>query len=126
MDVEFRNVVKAIDLNVQLVCQPPNSPDMNTLDLGYFNAIQSLQHKAAPRNIDELILAVYECFEALHWSKLNDVFLTLQKVMEVCILHDGRNDYKLAHMSKRKLENLAQLPVSIKISKPLQNKINTL
>ena len=28
-------------------------------DLGYFNAIQSLQHKAAPQNIDELILAVY-------------------------------------------------------------------
>ena len=83
MDVEFRNVVKAIDLNVQLVCQPPNSPNMNVLDLGFFNAIQSLQHKAAPRNIDELIWAVYESFEALHWSNLNDIFLTLQKVMGV-------------------------------------------
>ena len=29
MDVEFCNAVKANDLNVQLVCQPPNSPDMN-------------------------------------------------------------------------------------------------
>ena len=99
---------------------------MNVLDLGYFNAIHSLQHKAAPRNIDELILAVYEIFEALQWSKLNNIFLTLQKVMEVCTLHDGRNDYKLPHMSKRKLENLVQLPVSIKISKALEKKINTL
>ena len=106
--------------------QPPNSPDMNVLDLGYFNAIQSLQHKAAPQNIDELILAVYESFDALHWSKLKDIFLTLQKVMEVCILHNGRNDYKLPHMSKCKLENLGQLPMSIKVSEALENKINTL
>ena len=83
MDVEFCNAVEALDLNVQLVCQPPNSPNMNVLDLGFFNAIQSLQHKAAPRNIDELIWAVYESFEALHWSNLNDIFLTLQKVMGV-------------------------------------------
>ena len=38
----------------------------------------------------------------------------------------GRNDYKLPDMSKRKLENLAQLPMSIKISKAFENKINTL
>mmetsp|Transcript_19480 Transcript_19480/g.28658 ORF Transcript_19480/g.28658 Transcript_19480/m.28658 type:complete len:180 (-) Transcript_19480:8-547(-) len=126
MDMEFCNAVKALDLNVQLVCQPPNSPDMNMLDLGYFNAIQSLQHKAAPQNIDELILAVYESFKALHWSKLNNIFLMLQKVMEVCILHDGRNDYKLPHMSKHKLENLGQLPMSIKVGQALENKINTL
>ena len=126
MDVEFCNAVEALDLNVQLVCQPPNSPNMNVLDLGFFNAIQSLQHKAAPRNIDELIWAVYESFEALHWSNLNDIFLTLQKVMGVWILHDGRNDYKLPHMSKRKLENLEQLPMSIIISEALENKINTL
>ena len=99
---------------------------MNVLDLGYFNAIQSLQHKTAPRNIDELISAVYESFEDLHWSKLNNIFLTLQNVMEVCILHDGRNDFKLPHMSKRKLENLGQLPMSIKVSEALENKINTL
>mmetsp|Transcript_14806 Transcript_14806/g.21169 ORF Transcript_14806/g.21169 Transcript_14806/m.21169 type:complete len:280 (-) Transcript_14806:44-883(-) len=126
MDVEFCNAVQALDLNVQLVCQPPNSPDMNVLDLGYFNAIQSLQHQEALQNIDELISAVYESFEALRWSKLNNIFLTLQKVMEVCILHDGRNDYKLPYMSKRKLEKLGQLPMSIKVSKALENKINTL
>ena len=126
VNMEFCNAVQALDLNVQLVCQPPNSPDMNVLDLGYFNAIQSLQHKTAPRDIDKLITAVYESFQSLHWSKLNDIFLTLQKVMEACILHDGKNDYKLPHMSKRKLENLQQLPTSIKVSETLENKINTL
>ncbi|KAF0684088.1 hypothetical protein As57867_023838, partial [Aphanomyces stellatus] len=28
---------------MQIVCQPPNSPDMNVLDLGFFRAIQTLQ-----------------------------------------------------------------------------------
>ena len=77
MDVEFHNEVETLDLNVQLVCQPPNSPDMNILDLGYFNDIQSLQHQAAPRNIDELVSAVHQSVDGLHWSKLNDIFLTL-------------------------------------------------
>jgi hypothetical protein len=76
------------------------------LDLGYFNAIQSLQHKAAPKNIDELITAVKDSFENLYHSKLNDNSLTLQKVMELCLLHEGNNDYKLPHIGKRKLEQL--------------------
>ncbi|KAL4163474.1 hypothetical protein KRP22_004903 [Phytophthora ramorum] len=28
--------------NIQMECQPPRSPDCNILDLGFFNAIQSL------------------------------------------------------------------------------------
>lgn len=35
--------------------QPPNNPDINVLDLGLFNAIQTLQYQTAARNIDELI-----------------------------------------------------------------------
>ncbi|OWY91056.1 hypothetical protein PHMEG_00040526, partial [Phytophthora megakarya] len=35
--------------------QPPNSPDTNILDLGYFCSIQALQYEECPRNIDELI-----------------------------------------------------------------------
>ena len=31
--------------NITFQCQPPNSPDLNVLDLGYFNSIQALQHK---------------------------------------------------------------------------------
>jgi hypothetical protein len=33
--------------------QPPNSPDFIVLELGFFAAIQALQHQSA--NIDELI-----------------------------------------------------------------------
>ena len=118
--------MKKIVLNLQIVQQPANSPDLNVLDLGYFTAIQSLQHQASPQNIDELISEVYVSFECLHWSKLNDIFLTLQKVMEICIIHDGMNNYKIPHMSKRKLEALGELPMSIKVRKALQSKLKEL
>ncbi len=34
--------------NIDLVPQPPNSPDLNILDLGLFNGLQSLQYKTSP------------------------------------------------------------------------------
>ncbi|KAK9098758.1 hypothetical protein Syun_025803 [Stephania yunnanensis] len=35
-DVEFYQVAKQYGFNIHLMCQPPNSPDMNVLDLGFF------------------------------------------------------------------------------------------
>lgn len=40
------------------MCQPPNSPDLNVLDLGFFRAIQSLKYKEASKTIDELVSGV--------------------------------------------------------------------
>ena len=45
------------------MCQPPNSRDLNILDLGFFSAIQSLQHKACPKTIEDLVAVVEESFE---------------------------------------------------------------
>lgn len=39
---------------IRLMCQPANSPDLNILDLGFFSAIQSLQHKESPKTIVNL------------------------------------------------------------------------
>ena len=43
-DPEFVAAATADGWNISLYCQPPNSPDTNVLDLGFFGAIQSLQH----------------------------------------------------------------------------------
>ncbi|KAG3094513.1 hypothetical protein PC121_g2980 [Phytophthora cactorum] len=32
---------------IQMRCQPPRSPDLNVLDLGYFSSIQALQYRKA-------------------------------------------------------------------------------
>lgn len=110
-------------MQIELVCQPPNSPDLNVLDLGYFNAIQSIQHQQAPNNVDQLIEAMEESFNKLQKSKLNNTFLSLQLAMEQVILVDGDNNYKLRHMSKEKLEREGKLEVSITISDELQQKL---
>ena len=44
--------------------QPPNSPDMNILDLGFFNSIQSLQDRTTPTTIDQLVAEVERAFWA--------------------------------------------------------------
>ncbi|KAF0687490.1 Aste57867_20762 [Aphanomyces stellatus] len=45
--------------------QPPNSPDLNVLDLGFFASIQSLQYKVISYSIDGVIDATLLAFEML-------------------------------------------------------------
>ena len=92
--------------------QPPNSPHFNVLDLGFFNSIQSLQHKAAPGDIDDLVIAVERAYEELSYEKLENVFLSLQKVMESTMLRKGSNGYALSHMKKATLRHRGTLPIA--------------
>ena len=73
--------------------------------------------------MEELVETVGTCFDRLHWMKINNNFLTLQKVMECIILCDGNNDYKMPHISKEKLERTGQLPMSIKILDEIKAKL---
>ena len=81
-----------------------------------FNSIQSLQEEEAPTNIDELVEVVENSYAKFNTRKLNNVFLTLQKVMEAVILCNGSNSYKLPHISKEALERRGELPISITVS----------
>ena len=93
--------------------QPPNSPDLNVLDLGFFNSIQTLQHEKAPTNIDELVAAVEEAYWEQDPETVNNIFLTQQKVMECVMKSEGKNNYKLPHMNKKRLSKLGKLPMSV-------------
>ncbi|VFR02870.1 unnamed protein product [Cuscuta campestris] len=54
---DFMTAGNANGFNITLSNQPPNSPDLNILDLGFFRAIQSLKEKYAPKNLAELVEA---------------------------------------------------------------------
>ena len=123
IDEEFGKAVDDVGWDIKLVCQPPNSPDLNVLDLGYFAAIQCLQYKKNAKNVNELIQAVYDSFDELGHHKLNNIFLTLQGVMEQIILNDGGNDYKLPHMNKAKLARNNELPLTLIASDDVRMKI---
>ena len=98
--------------NISLFNQPPNSPDLNVLDLGYFNAIQALQNKENMIKIDDLIGVVDKSFDDLEPDTLNHTFLTLQAVMECCLKDGGGNSYTLPHKGKAKLQRNGLLPRS--------------
>ncbi|XP_038679429.1 uncharacterized protein LOC119980705 [Tripterygium wilfordii] len=112
-DVEFQQVVETYGLDIRLCCQPPNSHDLNVLDLGFFRAIESLQHQEAPTIVDEFVLAVDKAFDMFPSEDLNNVFLTLQTCMVEILRNFGGNNYKNLHVNKQKLIRDGELPICI-------------
>ena len=102
-DMEFREAVEEIGLNLTVFTQLPNSPDTNILDLGFFRAIQSFNDDC-PANEEELIKSVEKAYGEYPFCKLNRVWLTLQSCLNMIIENDGGNDYKIPHMGKESME----------------------
>ena len=61
-DDEFNEVLIDQNINTELCTQAANSPDVNLLDLGFFQAIQSF-NDAAPKNEEQLIQSVCEAYK---------------------------------------------------------------
>lgn len=100
--------------NIRLLFQPPNSPDLNVLDLGFFTSIQCIQYRQPTHGIENLIRAVTEAFEETSTTTLDNIFLTLQSVMQCILLNEGGNRYSLPHIGKEALRKRGELPTSIK------------
>ncbi|XP_058223181.1 uncharacterized protein LOC131332888 [Rhododendron vialii] len=109
LDPQFLEAAHEDGLNICLSFQPPNSPNMNVLDLGFFTSIQSLQHQHAPSTIDQLVSVVEKSFEELSSQTLNHVFLTLQTCMVEVMNVYGGNNYKLPHLGKGQLVRIGNL-----------------
>ena len=98
-NVEFKEAVDEIGLNLTVFTQSPNSPDTNILDLGFFRAIQSFNDDC-PANEEEWIKLVEKAYSEYPMCKLNHVWFTLQSCLNMIIENDGGNDYKIPHMGK--------------------------
>lgn len=118
-DPQFVAAASSDGFDIRLRCQPSNSPDMNVLDLGFFNAIQALQHQTGANSIDQLIAAVESSFNELSHETLNKVFLTLQTCLEATMRCGGSNDYKIPHIGKDRLMLSGELPVAIGVNPDL-------
>jgi hypothetical protein len=113
-DEEFCRAASQDGFDIRLMRQPPNSPDLNVLDLGYFRSIQSLQQKESTNTIDELLAAVERTFEEYDSIISNRIFLTLQSCMIEVMKTRGSNNYKTPHMNKEALESQDELPTQLK------------
>jgi hypothetical protein len=96
--------------------QPANSPDLNILDLGFFNAIQSLQTKMPAYNIGDLIRNVRLAYDNTLAVTLENVFYTLQSVMNSIVECGGRNNFKITHLGKEAKRRRGELQESIEWS----------
>ena len=114
-DMEFKEAVAEIGLNLTVFTQSPNSPDTNILDLGFFRAIQ-LFNDDCPANEEELIKLVEKAYGEYPYRKLNHVWLTLQSCLNKIIENDGGNNYKIPHMGKQSLQRRGLLPVVLDVT----------
>ncbi|CAI8608586.1 unnamed protein product [Vicia faba] len=105
--------------DIRLSCQPPNSPDLNVLDLGFFNAIQSLQQKEVSKSVDELIEVVQNSYDNFSSKQSDKIFLTLQSCMIEIMKIKGSNNYRIPHMKKEVLLNRGILPTQLKCDREL-------
>ncbi|VFR00938.1 unnamed protein product [Cuscuta campestris] len=126
VDCDFMAAANRNGFHITLNNQPPNSPDLNVLDLGFFRAIQSLKDQCAPTTVVELIEAVEGAYNALSPECLNKVWLSYQQVMTKVMEHEGNNNYKLPHMGKDRLAREGNLPKCLNIDQALIEKAATL
>jgi hypothetical protein len=101
---------------ISIYCQPPNSPDLNILDLGLFNALQSAYWNHSPRNAIDIIDMVERTYREFPINKISRLWVTLQSIFNAIIVEHGCNQYKIPHMNKQKLEKENRLPLSVRVS----------
>jgi hypothetical protein len=118
-DTEFLKAVAGIDLDIRLMQQPPNSPDMNVLDLCFFRSLQSSTDNSAPKTIKELIENVEQEYNNYEVDKLARSFLTLQSCMIEVMKEGGGIGYKIPHIGKEQLQAKGELPSNLSITSEL-------
>jgi hypothetical protein len=115
----FAATVAQTRLDIRLINQPANSPDLNVLDLGFFRSLQSRNYEQISRNLDDLIQNVKREFDNYDPATLNRVFLTLQGCLIEVMKDGGGNKYKIPHINKDRLEALGILPKRLSCDRQL-------
>ncbi|XP_042019122.1 uncharacterized protein LOC121766961 [Salvia splendens] len=118
-DHHFEALASTDGFEFHLISQSTNSPDTNVLDLGYFRAIQSLQDDKMATSVDDSLRNVFTSFEELSPQTLNRVFITLQSSLTTILQVHGKNDYKIPHMNKNRLERTEGLPLQLQVEEGL-------
>jgi hypothetical protein len=103
--------------SIKVITQPAQSPDLNTLDLGFFNSLANLAYDTDPDSLSDLLDSVEECY----WEYESD---TLERVWQAqfnvynCILEArGDNNFKLPHTGVAKQQRAGTLPVRDRVNK---------
>jgi hypothetical protein len=105
------------DRSIKVLTQPAQSPDLNTLDLGFFHSLANLAYDTDPDTLSDLLDAVEECY----WDYDSD---TLERVWQAqfnvynCILEArGDNNFQLPHTGVSKRQRAGTLLVCAPVNR---------
>ncbi|XP_021747559.1 uncharacterized protein LOC110713416 [Chenopodium quinoa] len=115
-DPEFVAACTQNGFKIQMVYQPPQSPDLNVLDLGLFTFMQSIQYQAFPKNVEELVKAVEDACNTFDPTSNKFTWVTLQSCMTEILKRMGDNNFTPPHMKKQRLEKMGILPKRLTMS----------
>jgi hypothetical protein len=97
------------------VRQPPNSPDLNVLDLGVFRTVQVRVSIVHCRTMDEVVERVNTSFFEVPAVKIDKTCLSLMAVQNAIIGDQGGNNFSVPHLNKdRMIREEGQLPITIR------------
>ena len=95
---------KAWVFDIQLVRQPPQSPDTNVLDLGIWNSLQSIQRKLPLVNASsleyQLVKDVQKAWMELTLTTVNSCFITLKNILQEIRENKDGNQFKTPRKRK--------------------------
>ena len=91
-------------LNIQFVKHPPQSPDLNVLDLGYFHSMKSLNQTKVCHELEDLVSAVVSSYVELDNMKFVNIWMTWKLVMLEIIKVGRYSTCVIPHINKAKLE----------------------
>ncbi|XP_074270737.1 uncharacterized protein LOC141594630 [Silene latifolia] len=97
-DPEFMAAANSDGFHIELVFQPPNSPDLNS------------------KTMDDLVNEVMQAFVDYSPSQLNNIFLSLQAVMVEIMKCKGHNNFSLPHMGNGHLAAIGMLPRNLEVN----------
>ncbi|XP_021757883.1 uncharacterized protein LOC110722901 [Chenopodium quinoa] len=118
-DPEFLEEANKDGFDMHLICQPAQSPDLNVLDLGFFRAIQAIQHQEFPESVEELVESVLTSYASYDPRIINMTWLHSMYVMEEIMKVKGGNNFKNPHKGKKRLQRLGLLPSYVEVSNEL-------
>ena len=120
---EWIEAVQKTGLPIEISRQPACSPDLNVLDLGYFNSIQSLQHKTRSYTIQQIIYNVIKSFQDLEVTTLSNILVTWKIIMLKIIQEEGDNTYKIPHKRRYLLEKSGIVTTTVVVNNSIMDLI---
>jgi hypothetical protein len=113
--------------NIRFVSQPAQSPDLDILDLGFFNSLKKsvASTYALSESTDKLMEEVMRAYENYDRDILERIWGHQYAVYGMILKHLGGNDFPAPHSSVRKNQNAGnELSLAMNITAKQMNDVN--